>query len=148
MNGRTLLGIALVAIGVLALADVMVDVAFLPEYIEAQFSSKENMKNRNRFGGLRVVKPLKDDHTYPGINLKTRLVSTWQLPFPWQEHSEKLLQTDPKTGKQVWAVDWEEALKRTADELYRSLPITSPAQVRYQGSALAQPTGLLHPTSS
>ena len=88
MNGRTLLGIALVAIGVLALADVMVDVAFLPEYIEAQFSSKENMKNRNRFGGLRVVKPLKDDHTYPGINLKTRLVSTWQLPFPWQEHSE------------------------------------------------------------
>ena len=33
----------------------------------------------------------------------------------------ELLQTDPKTGKQFWVVDWKEAFKRTADELYRAL---------------------------
>jgi hypothetical protein len=76
----------------LALSDVLADVAFLPEYIESQFSSKENMKTRNRFGGLRVVDAL-----------------------------ENLLQVDPKTGKQFWVVDWKEAFKRTADELYRAL---------------------------
>jgi hypothetical protein len=42
----------------LALSDVMLDVAFLPEYIDAQFSSRGNMKTRNRFGGLRVVRLL------------------------------------------------------------------------------------------
>jgi hypothetical protein len=48
----------------LALEDVMVDVAFLPEYIESQFSSKENMKTRNRFGGLAAVDKLKDEFVY------------------------------------------------------------------------------------
>lgn len=32
----------------LALDDVMAEVAFLPEYIETQFSSKENMRTRSR----------------------------------------------------------------------------------------------------
>jgi hypothetical protein len=35
----------------------------------------------------------------------------------------ELLQTDPATGKQVWLVDWREAFKRTADELYKALTI-------------------------
>lgn len=33
----------------------------------------------------------------------------------------ELLQTNPSTGKQFWVVDWKEAFKRTADELYRAL---------------------------
>lgn len=105
----------------LALSDVMLDVAFLPEYIEAQFSSKENLKNRNRFGGLRVVKPLNEDHTYPGINLKTRHRLDLAATLPLAGAFRELLQTDPKTGKQFWIVDWKEAFKRTADELYRAL---------------------------
>ncbi|HXQ26420.1 MAG TPA: AIPR family protein [Candidatus Acidoferrales bacterium] len=105
----------------LALSEVMVDVAFLPEYIEAQFSSKENLKNRNRFGGLRVVKPLKEDYVYPGIGLKTRHRLDLAATLPLAGAFRELLQTDPKTGKQVWVVDWKEAFKRTADELYRSL---------------------------
>ncbi len=105
----------------LALSDVMLEIAFLPEYIEAQFSSKENMKNRNRFGGLRVVKPLKEDHTYPGINLKTRHRLDLAATLPLAGAFRELLQTDPKTGKQFWIVDWKEAFKRTADELYRAL---------------------------
>jgi hypothetical protein len=105
----------------LALSDVVREIAFLPEYIEAQFSSKENMKNRNRFGGLRVVKPLKEDHTYPGINLKTRHRLDLAATLPLAGAFRELLQTDPKTGKQFWIVDWKEAFKRTADELYRAL---------------------------
>lgn len=105
----------------LALSDVMLDIAFLPEYIEAQFSSKENMKNRNRFGGLRVVKPLKEDHTYPGINLKTRHRLDLAATLPLAGAFRELLQTDPTTGKQFWIVDWKDAFKRTADELYRAL---------------------------
>jgi hypothetical protein len=105
----------------LALSDVMVDLAFLPEYIEAQFSSKENMKNRNRFGGLRVVKPLKEDHVYPGINLKTRHRLDLAATLPLAGAFRELLQTNPSTGKQYWLVDWREAFKRTADELYRAL---------------------------
>ncbi|MGC2743368.1 MAG: AIPR family protein [Candidatus Angelobacter sp.] len=105
----------------LALSDVMLDITFLPEYIEAQFSSKENMKSRNRFGGLRVVKPLKEDHTYPGINLKTRHRLDLAATLPLAGAFRELLQTDPNTGKQLWIVDWKEAFKRTADELYRTL---------------------------
>ncbi len=105
----------------LALSDVMRDVAFLPEYIEAQFSSKENMKNRNRFGGLRVVKALKDDHLYPGINLRTRHRLDLAATLPLAGAFRELLQTNPSTGKQTWVVDWREAFKRTADELYRAL---------------------------
>jgi hypothetical protein len=105
----------------LALSDVMKDVAFLPEYIEAQFSSKENMKTRNRFGGLRVVKPLKEDHVYPGINLRTRHRLDLAATLPLAGAFRELLQTNPSTGKQFWIVDWKEAFKRTADELYRSL---------------------------
>jgi hypothetical protein len=105
----------------LALSDVMLDVVFLPEYIEAQFSSKENMKTRNRFGGLRVVKPLKEDHVYPGINLKTRHRLDLAATLPLAGAFRELLQTDPASGKQVWLVDWKEAFKRTADELYRAL---------------------------
>ena len=33
----------------------------------------------------------------------------------------ELLRTHPATGKQFWVVDWKEAFKRTADELYRAL---------------------------
>jgi hypothetical protein len=99
----------------------MRDVAFLPEYIEAQFSSKENMKNRNRFGGLRVVKALREDHVYPGINLRTRHRLDLAATLPLAGAFRELLQTNPSTGKQVWAVDWKEAFKRTADELYRAL---------------------------
>jgi hypothetical protein len=52
------------------------DVAFLPKYIEAQFSSKENMKNRNRFGHLRVVKSSSNNHLYLGISLKINIALT------------------------------------------------------------------------
>lgn len=105
----------------LALSDVMLDIAFLPEFIESQFSSKENMKTRNRFGGLRVVKPLKDGWRYPGIDLITYHRLDLAATLPLAGAFRELLQTDPKTGRQVWSVDWKEAFKRTADELYRSL---------------------------
>jgi hypothetical protein len=105
----------------LALADVMIDVIFLPEYIESQFSSKENMKARNRFGGLGVVDPLKDEFTYPSLGYKTRHRLDLAASLPLAGAFRELLQVDPKTGKQVWIVDWKEAFKRTADELYKAL---------------------------
>jgi hypothetical protein len=105
----------------LALENVLVDVAFLPEYIECQFSSKENMKTRNRFGGLRVVDAFDNDHTYPSLDYKTRHRLDLAATLPLAGAFRELLQTDPKTGKQLWIVDWKEAFKRTADDLYRAL---------------------------
>jgi hypothetical protein len=99
----------------------MADVAFLPEYIESQFSSKENMKTRNRFGGLRVVDALDTEYTYPSLGYKTRHRLDLAATLPLAGAFRELLQTDPKTGKQFWVVDWKEAFKRTADELYRAL---------------------------
>ena len=105
----------------LALADIMVDVAFLPEYIETQFSSKENMKARNRFGGLAVVEQLKDEYTYPGLGYKTRHRLDLGASLPLAGAFRELLQADPKTNKLTWIVDWKEAFKRTADDLYKAL---------------------------
>jgi hypothetical protein len=105
----------------LALSDVMLDLAFLPEYIESQFSSKEHMKIRNRLGGLRVVKALKEAHVYPGINFKTLHRLDLAATLPLAGAFRELLRTHPATGKQFWVVDWKEAFKRTADELYRAL---------------------------
>ena len=105
----------------LALTDVMAEVAFLPEYIESQFSSKENMKTRNRFGGLRVVDALENDYTYPSLGYKTRHRLDLAATLPLAGAFRELLQVNPKTGKQFWIVDWKEAFKRTADELYRAL---------------------------
>lgn len=105
----------------LALADVMLDVAFLPEYIESQFSSKENMKARNRFGGLGVVDQLKDEFTYPSLGYKTRHRLDLGASLPLAGAFRELLRVDPKTGKLAWIVDWREAFKRTADDLYKAL---------------------------
>ena len=105
----------------LALENVMADVAFLPEFIECQFSSKEHMKTRNRFGGLRVVKALAEDFTYPSLNYKTRHRLHLAATLPLAGAFRELLQTDPKTGKLFWVVDWREAFIRTADDLYRAL---------------------------
>jgi hypothetical protein len=41
--------------------------------------------------------------------------------YPSAGAFRELLQADPKTGKQFWVVDWKEAFKRRADELYRAL---------------------------
>jgi hypothetical protein len=105
----------------LALADVLVDVIFLPEYIESQFSSKENMKARNRFGGLGVVDPLKDEFTYPCLGYKTRHRLDLGASLPLAGAFRELLQSDPKTGKIAWIIDWKQAFKRTADDLYKAL---------------------------
>jgi hypothetical protein len=105
----------------LALADVMADVAFLPEYIESQFSNKENMKTRNRFGGLRVVDALEHDYTYPSLGYKTRHRLDLAATLPLAGAFRELLQVNPSTGRQFWIVDWKDAFKRTADELYRAL---------------------------
>jgi hypothetical protein len=105
----------------LALSDVMLDVAFLPEYIESQFSNKENMKTRNRFGGLRVVKPVKGGYRYPEIGYTTYHRLDLAATLPLAGAFRELLQTNPVTGKQMWIVDWKEALRRTAEELYRTL---------------------------
>jgi len=110
----------------LALADVMVDVIFLPEYIESQFSSKENMKTRNRFGGLGgqskpIVDQLKDEFTYPSLGYRTRHRLDLAASLPLAGAFRELLQADPKTGKIAWIVDWKEAFKRTADDLYKAL---------------------------
>lgn len=105
----------------LALSDVMLDVMFLPEYIESQFSSKEHMKTRNRFGGLGVVNQLENEFTYPSLGYKTRHRLDVGASLPLAGAFRELLQTDQKTGKLVWIVDWKEAFKRTADDLYRAL---------------------------
>ncbi len=105
----------------LALEDVMKDVIFLPEFIETQFSSKENMKTRNRFGGLGVVEKLNDEYTYPGLGYKTRHRLDLGASLPLAGAFRELLQADPKTGKLVWVVDWKEAFKRTAEDLYKAL---------------------------
>ena len=118
----------------LALEDVMVDVAFLPEYIESQFSSKENMKTRNRFGGLAVVDKLKDEFVYPSLGYKTNHRLDLAASLPLAGAFRELLQADPKTGKLTWIVDWKEAFKRTADDLYRAL--TSCYAIAKTGHAL------------
>jgi hypothetical protein len=81
----------------LALADVMIDVIFLPEYIESHFSSKENMKARNRFGGLGVVDLLKDEFTYPSLGYQTRHRLDLAASLPLAGAFRELLQVDPKT---------------------------------------------------
>ena len=111
---------------ILALGDVMVDVIFLPEFIESQFSSKENMKARNRFGGLGgeskpIVDQLKAEFVYPSLGYKTHHRLDLAASLPLAGAFRELLQADPKTGKLVWIVDWKEAFKRTADDLYKAL---------------------------
>lgn len=110
----------------LALADVMRDVVFLPEYIESQFSSKEHMKTRNRFGGLGgqskpIVDQLKDEFVYPSLGYRTHHRLDLAASLPLAGAFRELLQADPKTGKLAWIVDWQEAFKRTADDLYKAL---------------------------
>ena len=95
--------------------------AFLPEYIESQFSSKENIETRNRFGGPRVVDALDKDYMYPSLGYKTRHRLDLAATLPLAGAFRELLQVDPSTGKQFWIVDWKEAFKRSADELYRTL---------------------------
>lgn len=110
----------------LALEDVMVDVVFLPEYIESQFSSKEHMKTRNRFGGLGgeskpIVDKLKAEFVYPSLGYKTHHRLDLAASLPLAGAFRELLQADPKTGKLAWVVDWKEAFKRTAEDLYKAL---------------------------
>jgi hypothetical protein len=61
---------------------------FCGNTIEAQFSSKENMKNRNRFGRLPAVEPSSNDHLYMGISLKVDIALTWQQRLPLRAHFE------------------------------------------------------------
>ena len=85
------------------------------------------------------MKALEKDHVYPGINLRTRHRLDLAATLPLAGAFRELLQTNPSTGKQVWAVDWKEAFKRTADELYRALVnnLTSASPIATLGSDAA-----------
>ena len=58
---------------------------------------------------------------YPSTLYKTRHRLDLAASLPLAGAFRELLQADPKTGKLVWIVDWEEAFKRTADDLYKAL---------------------------
>jgi len=76
-------------------------------------------KESESIRGFRAVKPLSNDNSYPGINLRTCHRLDLAATLPLASAFRELLQTYPSTGKQAWAVDWKEAFRRTADELYR-----------------------------
>ncbi|MDQ2774467.1 MAG: hypothetical protein M3Y57_06005, partial [Acidobacteriota bacterium] len=59
--------------------------------------------------------------TYPSLGYTTHHRLDLAATLPLAGAFRELLQVDPKTGKQFWIVDWKEAFKRTADELYRAL---------------------------
>jgi hypothetical protein len=84
------------------------------------------MKTRNRFGGLGgaskpIVDQLKDEFAYPSLGYKTHHRLDLAASLPLAGAFRELLQGDPKTGKLAWIVDWKEAFKRTADDLYKAL---------------------------
>jgi len=82
------------------------------------------MKTRNRFGGLAVVDKLKDELVYQSLGClgyRTNHRLDLAVSLPLAGAFRELLQADPKTGKLTWIVDWKEAFKRTADDLYKAL---------------------------
>jgi len=103
----------------LALSNVITDVTFLPEFIESKL--KDSLVERNRFGGLRVATERKAEFTYPSIGYKSKYQMDLAATLPLAGAFRELLELNPKTGKEEWIIDWREAFRRAADDLYRTL---------------------------
>lgn len=104
----------------LSLKNIMVDLAFLPEYIESQFSSRENIKSRTRYGAMRVVKTLQADHEYPGLGFTTRHRLDLSATLPIAGAFREIISFDDN-GFAKWDVDFRDLFAAAADELYRAL---------------------------
>lgn len=104
----------------LSLKNIMVDLLFLPEFVEAQFSSRDNIKSRTRFGAMRVVKTLSGDHEYPGLGLVTKHRLDLSATLPVAGSFRELISVDDN-GFAKWDVDYKEVFAVAAEELYRAL---------------------------
>lgn len=97
---------------------VIKDVVTLPEFIQSQLSKGDLVKGK-RFGGLRAVKSLKKEYTRPGTDCSTEHVMDLGASLPIAAAFRELLEL--RGDRYFWRVDYKEAFKRAADELYRVL---------------------------
>lgn len=102
------------------LKNIMLDLLFLPEFVEAQFSSRDNIKSRTRFGAMRVVRTLSNDHEYPGIGLVTKHRLDLSATLPVAGAFRELISFD-ENGMAKWEVDYKEVFAVAAEDLYRAL---------------------------
>jgi hypothetical protein len=98
------------------------DLAFLPELIEAQFSSRENIKARMRLGSLRAAKGLSEERQFPSLGLSTKYAFNLAATLPIAGAFRELLIMSEDTVE--WEVDHREALSLAAEDLYRALTDT------------------------
>lgn len=114
------------------------DLAFLPELIEAQFSSRENIKQRMRIGSLRVAKTLATEREFPSLGFSSKYLFDLAATLPIAGAFRELLSLD--SGVATWEVDYQEALAVGAEDFYRALTdtlATTTANVSAIGYSLA-----------
>ncbi len=97
---------------------VVADIVTLPEFIQSQFSQGDLVKGK-RLGGLRAVKSLKKEYIRPGTDYPTRHLMDLGASLPIAAAFRELLEL--RGDRYHWRVDYKEAFKRSAEELYRAL---------------------------
>lgn len=102
------------------LKNIMLDLLFLPEFVEAQFSSRDNIKSRTRFGAMRVVRTLANDHEYPGLGLTTKHRLDLSATLPVAGAFRECISFDDD-GTAKWDTDYQEVFALAAEDLYRAL---------------------------
>lgn len=97
---------------------VVFDIVTLPELIESEFSIGDSVKNK-KFGKLRAVKSLKKAYTRPGTTFQTEHQMDLAASLPIAAAFRELLELRGDVYR--WKVAPKEALKHSAEELYRAL---------------------------
>lgn len=98
------------------------DVVTLPEFIQSKFSQGDIVKGK-RFGGLRAVKTLKKEYIRPGTDYPTDHEMDLGASLPIAAAFRELMEL--RGDRYYWRVDYKEAFRRCADELYRVLAAKS-----------------------
>jgi hypothetical protein len=106
------------------LFDVLVDLITLPEFIQAEFSRGDLLKN-SRFGGLKAVKKLKHVRSRPGTEYLTEHEMDLAAALPIAAAFRELLTLEGDRYK--WRVDYKVVFRQAAPELYKALVAKSRA---------------------
>lgn len=101
---------------------VIRDVITLPEFIQSEFSQGDIVKGK-RFGGLRAVKTLKKEDVRPGTDYRTDHEMDLGASLPIAAAFRELLEL--RGDRYFWRVDYKEAFRRCAEELYKVLAAKS-----------------------
>jgi hypothetical protein len=104
------------------LYDVIRDVITLPEFIQSEFSQGDTVKGK-RFGRLRAVKTLKKEYIRPGTYYSTVHEMDLGASLPIAAAFRELLEL--RGDRYRWRVDYKEAFRRCAEELYKVLATKS-----------------------